>query len=85
MNVVFPGWVLLLLSTFTSFVIGAGTPLLTALAILKGDTIPIVVWIIAATSGFLVGCRDMRAMLSLPPVDVTRPPVPLPLDKGVPK
>jgi hypothetical protein len=74
MNIVVPGWALLLLSMITSFIIGAGTPLLTALAILNGDAIPMVVWIIAATSGFLVASRDVRALLSLPPVDVQRPP-----------
>lgn len=81
MNITVPGWVLLLLSAFTAFTIGASTPMLAVVAVLKDAPIPLVAWVISIGSGLLVMSKDVRSCLSLPPVDVTRPPVPLPLDK----
>ena len=81
MNITVPGWVLLTLSGFTAFVIGASSPMLAVVAVLNGGPIPVVAWIISIVSGLLVMAKDVRSCLSLPPVDVSRPPVPLPLDK----
>ena len=40
MNITVPGWVLLLLSAFTAFTIGASTPMLAVVAVLKDAPIP---------------------------------------------
>jgi hypothetical protein len=80
-NITVPGWVLLMLSAFTAFIIGASAPLLAVVAVLSGGPIPLVAWVISVVSGLLVMAKDIRSCLSLPTVDVSRPPVPLPLDK----
>jgi hypothetical protein len=72
-----------MLSASTVFIIGASAPLAGALMVLDtGTKIPDSVWILSAVFGGLTAAKDVRSSLSLPPVEVSRPPVPLPLDKA---
>jgi len=82
MNVKVPGWVLLILSVISSFIKGAGGVVAAALYVLPRDApLPFEVWIGALVFGLMTCADDTRKLLGLSPVEVERPPVPLPLDK----
>jgi hypothetical protein len=82
--VIVKGWQLLLISASTSFAIGAGSVLLTGMALLgKGEAIPLILWVAAGVTGWVTAARDTRSLLSLPVMDVERP-VPPPPAQGQP-
>lgn len=68
------GWILVGLSAGTAGAIGAGSVLLACLAVLKGEPLPLTAWITAGVTGLVTASRDIRGFLSLPPVDLLRPP-----------